>query len=203
MTVSNLSRRGALCALAAAGSVALTTPAATTGPDPIFARIATHKRLTADWQSLYDQLQEAEHAAAQEHGYRPIELIHWRNYHIGASEIDTRRESLLEAGEVDPATVEQECLDAKARYKAQVAAGIAWDKTTGLETLRKEVDRRVAAGERYAKRLARTMPTTPAGAAALIQYILDDDLEADESYWHMTALRSAVAGLKAMLATAA
>jgi hypothetical protein len=203
MTNSNLSRRGALCALAAAGSVALTTPAATTGPDPIFARIATHKRLTADWQSLYDQLQEAEHAAAQEHGYRPIELIHWRNYHIGASEIDTRRESLLEAGEVDPATVEQECLDAKARYKAQVAAGIAWDKTTGLETLRKEVDRRVAAGERYAKRLARTMPTTPAGAAALIQYILDDDLEADESYWHMTALRSAVAGLKAMLATAA
>jgi hypothetical protein len=25
-------------------------------------------------------------------------------------------------------------------------------------------------------------PTTPAGAAALIQYIPDDDLEADESY---------------------
>ena len=198
MTVSNLSRRGALCALAAAGSVALTTPAATTGPDPIFARIATHKRLTADWQSLYDQLQEAEHAAAQEHGYRPIELIHWRNYHIGASEIDTRRESLLEAGEVDPATVEQECLDAKARYKAQVAAGIAWDKTTGLETLRKEVDRRVAAGERYAKRLARTMPTTPAGAAALIHYILGDGLVTDESYWHMPALKTVAAALNSM-----
>jgi hypothetical protein len=198
MTVSNLSRRGALCALAAAGSVALTTPAATTGPDPIFARIATHKKLTADWQRLYDQLDEAEWTAAKEHGMRPLELIHWRNYHIGASEIDTRRESLLEAGEVDPATIEQEYLDAKARYKAQVAAGITWDKTTGLATLREGVDRRIAAERRYAKRLARTMPTTAAGAAALIQYILDDDLVGDESYWHMTALRSAVAALNGM-----
>jgi hypothetical protein len=198
MTVSNLSRRGALCALAAAGSVALTTPAASTSSDPIFARIATHKKLTADWQRLYDQLQEAEYAATQEHGWRPIELIHWRNYHIGASEIDTRRESLLEAGDVDRATVEQEYLDANARYQAQVAAGLAWDKSTGLETLRKDVDRRVAAERRYAKRLARTMPTTAAGAAAIIQYILDDDLVDDESYWHMTALRTAVVALNSM-----
>jgi hypothetical protein len=188
MNARNLSRRGALCALAAVGTVALTTPAASTSSDPIFARIAAHKKLTADWQSLYDQLQEAEHAAAQEHGWRPIELIHWRNYHIGASEIDTRRESLLEAGEVDRAT-------AKARYQAQVAAGLAWDKSTGLETLRKDVDRRSTAEWRYAKRLARTMPTTPAGAAALIQYILDTDLEPDETFWHVTALQTAVAAL--------
>jgi hypothetical protein len=195
---SKISRRGALCALAAAGSVALTTPAASTGPDPIFARIATHQKLTADWQGLYDQLQEAEHAAAQEHGKRPIELIHWRNYHIGESEIDTRRESLLEAGEVDRPTVEQEYLDANARYQAKVAAGIAWDKNTGIEASRKDVDRRSAAERRYAKRLARTMPTTPAGVAALIQYVLDDDLTTDASYWHMTALRTAVAALNSM-----
>ena len=198
MTARNISRRGALGALAAAGSVALTTPAATTSPDPIFARIATHKKLTADWQGLYDQLQEAEWTAAQEHGRRPIELIHWRNYHIGASEIDIRRESLLEAGEVDRATVEQEYLDAKARYQAQVAAGLAWDKSTGLETLRKDVDRRSAAEWRYAKRLARTMPTTPAGTAALIQYILDTDLEPDETFWHVTALQTSVAALNGM-----
>jgi hypothetical protein len=198
MTTSNLSRRGALGALAAAGSVALTMPAASTSSDPIFARIATHKKLTADWQGLYDQLQAAEYAAAQEHGWRPPELIHWRNYHIGAFEIDTRRESLLEAGNVDRATVEQEYLDAKARYQAQVAAGLAWDKRTGLETLRKDVDRRSAAEWRYAKRLARTMPTTPAGAAALIQYILDTDLEPDETFWHMTALQTAVAALNGM-----
>ena len=102
---------------------------------------------------------------------------------------------MLEAGEVDPATVEQEYLDAKARYKAKIAAGLAWDKRAGLAKLRKDVDRRAAAEGRYAKRLARTMPTTAAGAAALIQYILDDDIEPDESYWHMTALWSAVAAL--------
>jgi hypothetical protein len=154
MTARKISRRGALCALAA-GSVALTTPAAAIGPDPIFARIVTHKKLTANWQGLYDQLQEAESEAAREHGRRPCELIHWRDYTIGASEIDTRREQLLEAGEVDPATVEQEYLDARARYKAQIAAGLAWDKRAGLATLREDVDRRVAAERRYAKRVAR------------------------------------------------
>jgi hypothetical protein len=127
-----------------------------------------------------------------------VELIHWRNYQIGASEIDTRRESLLETGEVEPATVEQEYLDAKVRYQAQVAAGLAWDKSTGLETLRKDVDRRAAADRRYARRLARTMPTTAPGVAALIQYILDDELAADESHWHVTALKTAVAALNSM-----
>jgi hypothetical protein len=165
------------------------------GADPIFAMIILHKKLTADWQERYDQLQDAEHAAEQEHGRRPIELIHWRHYHIGASEIDARRESLLEAGEINRATVEREYLDANARYQAKVAAGIAWDKSTGLETLRKDVDRRGTAEHRYAKRLARTMPTTAAGVAALIQHALEDDLVADESYWHMTALRTAVAAL--------
>jgi hypothetical protein len=201
-------RRGFLsnaASIAAGGTVlamATTHPAPAIAsqrvPDPIFARIATHKKLTADWQRLYDQLQEAEYNAKKEHGRRPIELIHWRNYTIGASEIDTRREQLLEAGEIDPATIEQEYLDANARYQAQVAAGITWDKSTGLETLRKDVDRRVAAARRYAKRLARTTPTTAAGAAAIVQYTLDDDLVADESYWHMTALRSAVAALNTM-----
>jgi hypothetical protein len=37
------------------------------------------------------------------------------------------------------------------------------------------LDRRRAAEQRYAKRLAHTKPTTPVGVAALIQYILDDD----------------------------
>jgi hypothetical protein len=127
-----------------------------------------------------------------------MELIHWRDYTIGASEIETRRGTLLEAGENDPAIVEQEYLDAKARYQAQIAAALAWDERTGLAALRKDVDRRIAAEQRYVKRLAHTKPTTPAGVAALIQYILDDDLAADESYWHMTALRSAVAALNSM-----
>jgi hypothetical protein len=201
MSTRNISRRGALGALAAAGSVAMTTTAAAIGHDPIIAMIATHKKLTADWERLSDQLQEAEHAAEQEHGRRPIALIHWRAYTIGDSEIDTRRAQLLEDGEIDPATIEQEYLDATARYQAKVAAGPAWDKSAGLEALHKDVDRRIAAERRYAKRLARTMPTTAAGVAAIIQYILDDALVADESFWHMTALRTAVAALNCIGAT--
>jgi hypothetical protein len=166
--------------------------------DPIFAMIVEHKKLTANWAGLYDQLQEAEFDTASEHGHRPSALISWRDYTIGASEIDTRRAQLLETGEVDPATVEQEYPDATARYKAQIAAGPAWDKRAGLAKLRKDVDRRAAAEGRYAKRLARTMPTTPAGAAALIQYILDDDLETDNDYWHMAALKNVVAALNDM-----
>jgi hypothetical protein len=164
--------------------------------------IETHNRLTAEWQALYDQLDEAEFDAAEEHGRRPIELIHWRNYHIGASEIDTRRQALLEAGEIDPATVEEEYLDAKARYKAQVEAGVAWDERVGLATLRKDFDRSVTAERQYAERLAHTKPATPAGAATLIQYLLDDDLATDGDFWHMTALRSVVAALNSMGATA-
>lgn len=147
-------------------------------------------------------MDKAEIDAAQEHGRRPSGLIHWRGYTIGAGEIETRRETLLEGRGIDPATVEREYLDAKARYQAQVAAGLAWDEKTGLATLRKDVDRRGAAEGRYANRLARTKPTTPVGVAALIQYILDDDLVDDESYWHMTALRSAVAALSSIMGAA-
>jgi hypothetical protein len=189
----------------AAGSAALALdiPPALAADDPILAMIAVHKKLRAEWQEISDQLDEAEFDAAEEPGHRPAALIHWRNYHIGASEIDVRRETLLEAGEIDPAIIEQEYLDAKERYQVQVAAGPAWDELTGLSALRKDADRGFAAEWRHVKRLARTKPTTPAGTAALIQYVLDDDFSDDESYWHMTALRSAVAALNSMSAAVA
>jgi hypothetical protein len=191
-------------ALAAGGAaLGLAIPPALAADDPILAMIAVHKKLRAGWQEISDQLDEAEFDAEKEHGRRPAALIHWRNYHIGGSEIDSRREQLLEAGEIDPATIEQEYLDAKARYHARVAAGPAWDELTGLSALRKDADRGFAAEWRYVKRLARTKPTTPAGTAALIQYVLDDDFSDDESYWHMTALRSAVAALNSMSAAVA
>jgi hypothetical protein len=190
------SRRSILSHLVAGGVAAtIAGPTTAAGADPVIAMIVMHKKLTADWQELYDQLQQAEFEAAKEHGHSPIGLIHWRNYTIGASEIATRRQTLLEAGEIDPATVEQEYLDANARFQAQEAAGLAWDERTGLATLRDDVDRGVAAARRYEKCLAHTKPAAAAGAAALIQYILDDDLVDDESYWHMTALRSAVTAL--------
>jgi hypothetical protein len=166
--------------------------------DPIFAMIAEHKRITAVWQELYDQLDKAMFEAEKKHGRRPIGLIYWRGYTIGASEIGARREQLLEGGEIDPPTIEREYLDAKARYEAQIAAGAAWDKRAKLSNLSKEVNQRVAAERRYAKRLAHTMPTTPAAAAALIQYMLDEEFCTDKDWWHLTALQNLVASLDAM-----
>jgi hypothetical protein len=170
-------------------------------PDPIFAMIETHKKLVAEWTRLSDQLDNAIADAAAEYGARPTELIHWRNYTIGDSEIDQRREDLLETGIIAPAIVEAEYLEAKARYQAQVAAVQAWYEKTGLAVLQREADTLLAQHEQYAQLLARTKPTTPAGAGALIQYVLNDYLCADEGYWHTTALKTAADALTEMFGT--
>jgi hypothetical protein len=199
-------RRGFLSTAAgvAAGSTVLAMAAiplasAAAAPDPIFAMIAMHRKLQAEWARVNNQLDEAEFGnAAEGRSRRPTQLIGWRGYTIGGSEIDLRRQALLEAGNIEPATVEEEYLDAKARYVARVAAGLAWDDRNGLATLRKDLDRGVGVEQRYAERLARTKPTTPAGVATLIQYVLDDYLEAGEGHWHMTSLKTAVAALNSM-----
>jgi hypothetical protein len=56
----------------------------------------------------------------------------------------------------------------------------------------------MARSRRYEERLANAKPTTPAGAAALIQCVLDDDVTTDDGYWHMAALNSAVTALYSM-----
>ena len=198
-----LSSAAGLAAGGTALALAIPQAAATSqpnqpAPDPIHAMIETHKSLQATWQHLYDQLDEAESDAAEVHGRRPIALIHWRNYHIGGSEIDDRRESLLQQGEIPAATIEQEYLDAKARYQAQMAAGLVWDERAGLAGKRKELDRAMTAWRRFERRLAKTKPTTPAGAAALIQYLLDEELTTDDGYWHMAALNTVVGALNSM-----
>ena len=164
-----LSSAAGLAAGGTALALAIPQAAATSqpnqpAPDPILAMIETHKSLQATWQQLFDQLDEAESNAAEVHARRPIALINWRNYHIGGSEIDDRRESLLQEAEIPAATIEQEYLDAKARYHAKIAAELAWDERAGLAGRRKEFDRAIAASRRFARRLAKAKPTTPAGA---------------------------------------
>ena len=108
-----------------------------------------------------------------------------------------RRKALLEEG-LDPVEVETEYLDARARYQTQIDAGKAWDVRAGLVALNRKLDRAMAAQRRSEKRLSTTAPATPAGAAALLQHILDDDLAADKDYWHVTALATLVEALNAM-----
>jgi hypothetical protein len=68
---------------------------------------------------------------------------------------------------------------------------------TGLAAKREELDRVIGAEHRCAERLSKTKPTTPAGTAALIQHVIDDEI-CGEIEWHMTALDTAVAALNSM-----
>ncbi|MEH2569763.1 hypothetical protein [Bradyrhizobium sp. AZCC 2289] len=140
--------------------IALTGPdvAAASEADPIFALIEDPRKLRAAWQHMYWELAAAEYEAGKEHGRRPIALITWRHYHIGGSEIDDRREQLMREADIDPAMVEQEYLDAKARLQARRDAEKAWDVRAGLAVKRKEVDLAVADDQRCAERLSRTKP---------------------------------------------
>jgi hypothetical protein len=72
---------------------------------------------------------------------------------------------------------------------------------TGVAVKREELDRAIWAESRSAERVSRTKPTTPAGAAALIQHVIDDEV-CDEVEWHMTSLNTAVAALNSMNASA-
>src|SRR5438876_5163576 len=113
---------------AAAAMVAPTASLASGQPDPIFAMIVLHKKLLADLRGLCVQLDEAEFDATKEHGNCPIALILWllwRDHHIGASEIDKCRETLLQARDRSGRGRD---LDAKARCQAREDAELSWDE---------------------------------------------------------------------------
>lgn len=166
--------------------------------DPIFALIERHAALKANWLKLSDDLEEAEYAAREVHGNRPIALIAWRNYsHIGGAEIDDRREEFLRLPGISPAKIEAEYRDAKARERAARRAETAWDKRAGLSELREQLRLALQAAHQLETRLGRTKPTTPAGAAALLQHVINDDLCA-EVEWHVRAIKTAIAALNSM-----
>lgn len=166
--------------------------------DPIFRMIASHKAAVTASNNAYSAHDEAEFNAAERLGkHRPQPLISWRGYSIGRSEIERRRIALLEGG-LDAATIEVEYKDAVRRYNQQVSAGNAWDKRAGIADLIRQREQAQAAERRSAKRLSATAPTTPEGAAALLQFILDDDLEPDADYWHLPAIKTLIDALQAM-----
>ena len=80
----------------------------------------------------------------------------------------------MQAPGADPKKVEAEYEAAKAREIAGERAGGEWDKRAGVTKLRRENFRDLRAERRAAVRVAKTKPTTAAGVAALITYILND-----------------------------
>lgn len=165
--------------------------------DPIFAAIEGHRKSATASFEIYTALDNAEGELKAKHGRRPCELITWRDYYIGGSEINQRRETLLREEGADRKQIEREYLDAKARERAQIQAGIEWDNMTGIAPLREQFDRAKDAENTAATTIATTKPRTPAGAAALITYVLEN-MENGDSEWHRIALATTTAALQSM-----
>ena len=199
---TTISRRAVLAGVAALPALGATAVAATAvSVDPIFAAIEAHRQLSAESNRLYDALDTAEGEARAEHGVRPFPLISWRNFTIGASEIDHRREVLLEQPRVNRKRIEREYLDAKARYAEQVRAGHEWDERAGIAPLHAQNAAAARDAAAALSRAVRMKPQTAAGAAALIAYLLEDMDQFEEGPdWHRTALRTVRSGLEGLAA---
>ena len=167
--------------------------------DPIYAAIEQHRKFVAESDRLYDELQKAENAAEKQHGRRPSALIAWRSYsEIGASEIDDRRDEFLRQPGADRKQVEREYRDAKDRARAAVRAGLEWDKRTGVAPLRQLYERTRRAETAVGRRMAKTKPATPAGAAALVDYVRHDIEIGEGPEWHKIALATTAAALRSL-----
>jgi hypothetical protein len=177
----------------AAGKIAAT--------DPIFAAIAEHKAREREWMRLGCKLGDAEDEASTKYGDRPSSLIAWRNYSaMGGPRIDDRRELFLSQPGADRKQIEKEYRDAKEREAAAVRAGAEWDQRNGLTPLREQAEHAKSAENKAAMRLARTKPTTPAGAGALVAYTLRDIKDHLPTIWSKAALKTVSASLARMKA---
>jgi hypothetical protein len=194
---SKTSRRAVLAGAAALPALSLPAIAITAQVDPIFAAIEEYRKSLATWLRIYGTLDNAKGEARTKHGNRPSELITWRGSYIGGSETDQRREELLSEPDVDRKQIEREYLDAKARERAQIRAGVEWDNMTGIAPLREQSDRASDAEKTAAMTMARTKPRTAAGAGALVAYVVKD-MEIGETEWHEIALATAAAALQSM-----
>jgi hypothetical protein len=166
-------------------------------PDPVFALIETHKTLIKKNCRLFEELHEAECRAAKTYGERPWPLIAWRDKEaISDSEIDVYRNLLLCPPDADRAQIEKKYVEAKTRAACAKAAEVEWYRHAGIGQLYEQYDRSGDAESEMDMRLARTKPTTPAGAAALLAHVLheigDDDPPTE---WQMTSLKTIAAAL--------
>lgn len=165
--------------------------------DPVLAalvRVRAAGRAVDRAARAYDA---AEDAASMVIGKRPWSLIAWRNYSaIGGSELARARENFLRRG-VDPMVVEAEYEDAKSRVRHAIRQGREWDRKSNTAHLRRARDVGLKEYRRCLWALARTAPTTPAGAGAMAAWLAQELRWYDEKY-HAVAAKSIARGLRAM-----
>jgi hypothetical protein len=197
---SETSRRSVIIGAAAIPALAVpaVASAAIAETDPIYAMIDKHRLAIEAYNQAYAQLDEAEGAVAER---RPFPLIVWRDYMIGGSEIENRRQSLWRDSALQPEQIEEEYQMKKAEEADRVEAGTMWDERHGITPLRERVERLERRRRAAALRLARTQATTVAGAAAAVAYA-HAELEIAETdgphtdAWALPMLRTAVKALQ-------
>ena len=167
--------------------------------DPAFAAIAEHRRADAAFAKAVSRLDRAAAIVRRKHGLRPGLLISWRNYSaIGGSEIEKARDVFLQLPGISRRAIWREYRDAKARVRQQRRAQQQWDKRTGLVRLQREYDLADAAEEKAARKVAKTKPTTLAGAAALLDHAgISENFCARDNY-ETAIVRAVIEMLRAM-----
>ena len=92
------------------------------------------------------------------------------------------------------AELDEKQIGAKKKKKKKKKNG----KRTNLVAMRYELERAQAAELNAAWQLAKTAPSTPAGAGAFLSYIAIEMFSAGEMDWHPTAIDTIVKALGAM-----
>jgi len=167
--------------------------------DPIFAALDTHRKTNDAQFEVFKQLDEAEGMIKEG---CPIPLVSWRNYTIGGSEIDTRRETLLSEPGADRRKIEKEYRQKKAEEADLIRAKTQWYERHGLAALRARHYQLIEEHFAARARLAKTKPTTVAGCAALVAYVCADlelNLSPQEE-WPLAPLKTAAAALHSIAA---
>jgi len=143
--------------------------------DPFLSTLKEFESLERAYNRAATKLEEAESEAAERLGQdRPLELITWRNFFIGGSEIETRRQALLLEQGNDPEKIEAEYIDAKRRERDAIRAGQQWDKLAGIAELRFSASDQLKRLTDLIGSLASTKPTTAQGAAAAARFLNRD-----------------------------
>ena len=197
-------RRALLAGAAALPALAAPAALASLAPDPIFAAIEHHRHWRAEMNRLDDLLDEAEGAASDEHGDRPIPLVHFNNHTIGEGSIEDHRERMLAVTGADRKKIEREYRRAKKRLAELERGGPEWDERAGIATLRAEC---TAANERERAAFLALLtgkPATAAGIAALLRYLhaWSDGLDAGWLQDWIDPISTAGAGFMLVLADA-
>jgi hypothetical protein len=169
--------------------------------DPIFAAIERCRLTQRAAMRAFEEMDGAICDAQPVHGERPLELIGWRNYgHIGGHEIDRVRQELLNEAttQAERIDIEGEYEDAKARYAEKICASNEWDQKARITPWRARSEAASDDEWQARRQLARTRPTTPSGAGAVVAYALSE-MDVEEGPWHvMAALGTAAESLFSM-----